>query len=317
MPRPLRSPSERPGGPLAQPAYEAARQSVPLREALTTATQLLSNSGINSGRVDAETLAGHVLGIDRGQLLAAAYAERPLPEKFWSLIEQRAERVPLQHLTGRVWFRRLPLAVGPGVFIPRPETEDVAGAAIAAAAAVARSGVQPLVVDLCTGSGAVALAVADEVASVSVVAIEVDPLAHGWAEHNVDRLEAGACVQLELGDAVSARADLVGRVDVVVTNPPYIPADMVPVDPEVADHDPHIALYGGEDGLDIARLIMARAAQLLRPGGSLVIEHADTQQGHVLRELDSDVWRQAEGHMDLTGRPRYVVAVRSDSPTAT
>ncbi|PID53921.1 MAG: protein-(glutamine-N5) methyltransferase, release factor-specific [Micrococcales bacterium] len=281
-----------------------------LHSALHQATVRLTEAGVPSARVDAETLACHVLGVDRGRLLAAAYNDTHLPERFWDLIEQRADRVPLQHLIGRVWFRRIALAVGPGVFIPRPETEDVAGAAIKAASDVARTGGQPLVVDLGTGCGAIALAVADEVANASVVAIEIDPSAYTWAERNVARLDAGARVHLDLGDAATARPDLIGRADVVVSNPPYIPPGMQPIDPEVAEHDPEVALFGGGlDGLDLPRMVLARAAELLRPGGTVVMEHADSQQESILALLGNRGWSSIMGWEDLTGRPRYVTAV--------
>ena len=161
----------------------------------------------------------------------------------WSA--ERAARVPLQHLTGQAHFRRLTLAVGPGVFVPRPETEVTAGHAIDAASAL---GPDAVVVDLCTGSGAIALAVKDELPGARVLAVELSDLAHGWAVANRDRL--GLDVEVRLGDATTAFDDLEGAVDVVVSNPPYIPVGAVPVDPEVRDHDPEVALYGGSaDGL--------------------------------------------------------------------
>ena len=199
---------------------------------------------------------------------------------FEDLLAQRVARIPLQHLTGRAPFRTLELAVGPGVFVPRPETEVVAGVAIDEAIELARREPSPLVVDLCTGSGAVALAVAVEVPAARVAAVEVDPMAHAWAARNVAAIAPR--VDLRLGNAVHAEtgvlADLAGAVDVVVANPPYIPPGSRPVDPEVADHDPPLALYGGgDDGLAVPRGVVASAAGLLQPGGLLVMEHADGQ----------------------------------------
>ena len=228
-------------------------------------------------------------------------------DTYDGLVEERLARIPLQHLTGRAHFRRLTLAVGPGVFVPRPETEVVAGLAIEAARAVADA---PLVVDLCTGSGAIALAVKDEVPGARVHAVELSDLAHGWAVANRDR--TGLDVDVRLGDATTAFDDLEGEVDVVVSNPPYIPVGAVPLDPEVRDHDPEVALYGGSaDGLAVPVAVAARAAVLLRPGGVLVMEHADSQGGSLPAALRATgAWVQVVDHPDLAGRPRATVAVR-------
>jgi release factor glutamine methyltransferase len=193
------------------------------------------------------------------------------------------------------------------VFVPRPETEVVAGAAID----VARGLTAPLVVDLCTGSGAIALAVATEVPDAEVHAVELSDQALAWAARNVARFAPD--LDLRAGDAGSAFGDLDGVVDVVVSNPPYIPPDCEPVDPEVRDHDPEVALYGlGADGLQVPREVVAAAARLLRPGGTLVMEHADVQQAVLLRSLSSSgLWRDEAGHRDLTGTPRYVTARRA------
>jgi release factor glutamine methyltransferase len=229
------------------------------------------------------------------------------------LVEQRAARLPLQHLTGRAAFRTVELDVGPGVFVPRPETEVVAGLAIGEAAALADAGVSPVVVDLCTGSGAIAIAVAVEVPPARVVAVELDPLAHAWARRNVDALAPD--VDLRRGDAVGSDtgllADLAGRVDVVVANPPYIPDGARPVDPEVADHDPRFALYGGgADGLDIPRGVVAAAAGLLRDGGLLVMEHGDAQGPDARRLVTERAWHDVATAEDLTGRARALLARR-------
>jgi release factor glutamine methyltransferase len=208
--------------------------------------------------------------------------------------------------------------VGPGVFVPRPETEVVAGLAIDEAARIAAAGREPLVVDLATGSGAIALALATEVPAARVVAVELDPHAHAWAARNVSGLPdtVRRRVDLRLGDAVRAdrgiASDLAGSVDVVVSNPPYIPPGSRPVDPEVAEHDPALALYGGgADGLEVPRGVVAAAAGLLVPRGLLVMEHADTQ-GPAARALaEGPGWRDVRTVEDLTGRPRVLVARRS------
>lgn len=281
-----------------------------LREALRRAQARLAEAGVGSARADAELLAGHLLGLGRGEVQAAALRGAAVPAGFDDLVDERVRRVPLQHLTGRAGFRGLDLAVGPGVFVPRPETEDVAGAAVDAARAVAAAGTRPLVVDLCTGSGAIAAAVAVEVPSAVVHAVELDPQAHAWAARNLE----GTGVELHLADATTWSGGLDGTVDVVVANPPYIPDSMVPVDPEVAEHDPVLALYGGwPDGLAIPRAVVVRAAGLLRPGGVVVVEHAESQQRHLLTSLRPPVWQVCAGHRDLAGRPRYVRAVRAST----
>lgn len=274
-----------------------------LAQALRDAERRLAEAGVPTARADAEVLAGHLLGCSRGEVAAAALSGAQEPEGFADLVAERARRVPLQHLTGRAAFRHVELHVGPGVFVPRPETESVAGAAIAAARRVV--GHAPVLVDLCTGSGAIAAAVRDEVPKAQVHAVELDPLAHAWAERNLPG------VDLRLGDAAAAFADLDGTVDVVVSNPPYIPDAMEPQDPEVRDHDPEIALYGrGGDGLEVPRAVVRTAARLLRAGGVLVVEHADTQQEALIRHLQRGPWAGVQGHRDLAGRPRYVTAER-------
>lgn len=276
-----------------------------LRDALADAERRLARAGITAPRAEAELLAGHLLGVGRGGVLAAALAGSPAPAGLDALVAERVRRVPLQHLTGVAPFRGEVLRVGPGVFVPRPETEVVAGAAIDAARSAGRE--HPVVVDLCTGSGAIALSVAAEVPGAVVLAVELAPQAHAWAEANL----AGRGVQLRLGDAGSAFDDLDGGVDVVVSNPPYIPDGMVPVDPEVAEHDPAVALFGGgDDGLDVPRAVIAASARLLRPGGVLVMEHADCQQSAVLDALAPHLWEGALGRRDLADRPRFVTAVR-------
>lgn len=277
-----------------------------LRAALRLAAVCLKAAGVTSPRADAEILACHLLGVDRGRLAVLALTGAEVPAGYGALVAARTERVPLQHLTGTAPFRHLELAVGPGVFVPRPETELVAQRAIDAALAVVAQGRAPIVVDLCTGSGAIALAVASEVQGSTVHAVELSPHAHGYARRNV----AGTGVSLHHGDARTALVELEGRVDVVVSNPPYVPASEVPADAEVTVHDPDAALYGGgEDGLDLPRELVARAARLLRPGGTLVMEHTETQ-GAALRQSMTDAgFEDAATEADLTGRQRYTHAV--------
>ncbi len=286
-----------------------------IRSAVREASARLAVAGVPSPQADAVELAAFTLGVEPREIRQAMALgktwEQERGDRFADLVAERAERIPLQHLTGRAYFRHLTLHVGPGVFVPRSETEVVAGLAIDAAQAMLAAGVaQPVVVDLCTGSGAIALAVADEVPTARVYAVEVSELAHAWAARNVEA--SGLPVRLCLGDATSAFPELEGAVDVVVSNPPYIPVDQVPVDPEVAEHDPQVALYGGSaDGLAIPLAVAARAAELLRPGGVLVMEHADAQGASLPAALmGTGSWAEAVDHPDLAGRPRAVVARR-------
>jgi release factor glutamine methyltransferase len=284
-----------------------------LAELLPDARSRLAAAGVPTPAADAELLAAHAFGLTRGEVAGAVLRGAPIDglpvTAFEELVAERARRVPLQHLTGSAPFRTVELAVGPGVFVPRPETEVVAGVAIEEALGLPH----PLVVDLCTGSGGIAVAVAAEVPAARVVAVELDALAHAWARRNVDTL--APAVDLRLGDAVGADtgvlADLAGAVDVVVANPPYIPDGARPVDPEVADHDPELALYGGgADGLDVPRGVLASARGLLRAGGMLVMEHGDAQGSRARRLVEGPDWYDVRTAEDLTGRPRALVARR-------
>ena len=271
-----------------------------LRTAVEAAIDRLAVAGVPSPRFDAEELAAHALGVERRALWSATSLAGSAGT-FAAYVDRRAAREPLQHITGRAYFRHLELAVGPGVFVPRPETEVVAGAAIDAARAVA----DPVVVDLGTGSGAIALAVATELPGSRVHAVEADPDAFAWAARNC----SGSGIDLRQGDMAEAFPDLDGTVDVVVSNPPYIPLGALIRDPEVANHDPSLALWSGVDGLDAMRVVEVVAARLLRPGGTLVAEHADLQ-GSSAPEVfrDTGRWADVHDHHDLARRDRYVIA---------
>lgn len=276
------------------------------RALLQQATDRLRAAGLASPAADARWLLTHVLQVDN-LVWAPAAVTAAQAGRYLELVERRAARQPLQHLTGEMAFRRLVLASAPGVFIVRPETEAVAGAAIAAGRA---AGSRPLVVDLCTGSGAIALALATEVPGAQVWAVELGAEPLRLAAANAERV--GASIHLVPGDIrrpLPALAALAGRCDVVVSNPPYIPPTAVPRDPEVRDHDPALALYGdGPDGLGHVRAVLARAAELLRPGGSVLIEHADCQ-GLATRTMATQAgFRAARTARDDTDRDRYLVA---------
>lgn len=279
--------------------------------ALRGAAERLAGSGIADPAVDAELLLGHVLGLSRGGVQAAAIRGDELPEsasaRYLDLVERRATRMPLQHLTGCAPFRSLELAVGPGVFVPRPETEMVAQLAIDALKASASA--SPVAVDLGTGSGAIALAMATEVPHARVHAAENSVEAFVWAKENVARL-GGDNVRVAFIDLADAFPELDGTVSVVASNPPYVPDDAIPRDPEVRHHDPAAALYGGPDGLDVVRVLSRVGLRLAHPGGSIVIEHGEWQGEAIRGILETDGWRAAATHPDLTMRDRATTAVR-------
>lgn len=284
---------------------------VSLRALLNEAAEALAAAGIPDPTVDAELLAGDVLSLSRGGVQARAVMDATVPAEQASLLREgvrrRCAREPLQHITGRAPFRSLELHVGPGVFVPRPETELLAQLAVDALRTAAEP--EPLGVDLGTGSGAVALAMATEVPHARVHAVERSPQAHAWARRNVD--DAGASnLELVLGDLADAFPELDGRVAVVATNPPYVPDDAIPRDPEVRLFDPPAALYGGPDGLDVVRVISRTALRLLRPGGLVAIEHGELQGAAVRGILDADGWHATATHVDLTMRDRVTTALR-------
>lgn len=278
------------------------------RELVRAAADRLGAAGVASPDHDAAELLAHVLGTTRGALLLGPEVGPDQTERYDALVARRAAREPLQHLLGVAWFRHVSVEVGPGVFVPRPETELLAGWAIEHATALVAAGESPVVVDLCTGSGVIAKAVADEVPQARVHAVELDPPAHAWAERNL----AGTGVELRLGDLATAFEDLAGQVDVLVSNPPYVPLEAwESVAVEARDHDPHLALFSGDDGLDAIRVLDRRGAVLLRPGGVVGIEHADAQGESAPAVLSrSGRWEEVRDHRDLAGRPRYLTARR-------
>lgn len=274
-----------------------------LADAVREATSTLAAAGVPSPRTDAELLAEHLLGVGLGRLRALMLGDTPAPEGYQELIAERARRIPLQHITGVAHFRYLELAVGPGVFIPRPETESVVQLVIDRLQGIAH----PKVVDLGTGSGAIAGSIAHEVPGAEVHAVEFSEFAHAWAARNL--LPLG--VHLVRGDLRDALPGHNGTFDVVVSNPPYIPADAIPNEPEVALHDPPEALYGGgADGMELPTAAAASAARLLVPGGYFVMEHAEVQAGWIAAMLErSGLWDAVTTHRDLNGKDRATSAV--------
>ncbi|MBB5955268.1 release factor glutamine methyltransferase [Saccharothrix tamanrassetensis] len=281
----------------------------PLRLAVLEAERLLAAAGVDSPRADAEQLAAHVLGVERSRLPLIPLVDPPVLEALHQLVRKRMTRVPLQHITGWAHLGGIDLDVGPGVFIPRPETELLLEWALSTV------GGKPLVVDLCTGTGALALAVAHRIPDAVVHAVERDPVALSWARRNADaRTAAGDTpIHLHSGDVTvpGLLSDLDGSVDLVLCNPPYVP-EGTPVQPEVADHDPHAAVFGGKDGLDVIRHVVTLAARLLKPGGHVAIEHDDTHGDSVPALLAARrVLTDVKDHPDLAGRPRFATARRT------
>lgn len=219
---------------------------------------------------------------------------------FDELVRRRAQRVPLQHLLGTTGFRYLVLEVGPGVFVPRPETEVVVEAVLDEI----RGNASPVVVDLCAGAGTIGFSVAHEHPGATVHLVERDPGAFEWLRRN--RPEGADRIHLHLADAAEALPELDGRVDVVASNPPYVAeGERDQVDPEVRDHDPQVALFAGADGLDVIRVVERRARALLKPGGLLVVEHSDRQGESAPALLRAAGYVDVADHLDLTGRPRF------------
>lgn len=288
-----------------EPAPEPGHH-LPASDAIRSAAAHLAAAGLESPRPDAEQLAAHVLGVPRSSLPLASF-DSTLLDAYRELVDRRADRVPLQHLVGTAGFRHLELMVGPGVFVPRPETEVVVESALEFLRSLPEIP-RPAVVDLCTGSGTIAFSLAHEFPNAVVHAVELDAGALEWTRRNADRL--GLPVELHQGDAEHALPGFDGKLDLVVSNPPYVAEHEVEeVDPEVRDHDPEVSLVAGADGLDVIRAVERAAWRLLRPGGKVIVEHSD-RQGRSAPEVFAPRWLEVADFRDLTGRDRYVTAVR-------
>ncbi len=301
----------------------SGQEHIALRPLLAQATARLSEANVDSPRVDVEVLAAFAFGAGRADLITLDYVDASAVDRFSALVDQRAQRVPLQHLTGRAGFRYLELRVGPGVFVPRPETELLVqwGLEALRAPQSSGSGSRPVtVVDLCAGSGAIALSMAHELPTARVCAVEREAHAVAWLEMNAkDRLAAGdEAIEIHHADATSPSTleYLNGTVDLIVSNPPYVPLG-ASVAPEAGDHDPAAALWGGRDGLDVVRGIVNTAARLLRPGGWCGFEHGEQQARETVALFsDASTWSNRTSRQDLAGRPRFTCAQRKmlDTP---
>jgi release factor glutamine methyltransferase len=281
-----------------------------LLDEIAVAAARLAEAGVDSPRADAEQIAAHVHGVRRGELHRVP--DSAFNPRFWDEIARREAREPLQHITGHAYFRYLDLEVGPGVFVPRPETEVMTGWAIDRLREMDVT--EPVVADLGTGSGAIALAIAQEVPRSRVHAVEADPLARQWAQRNIGRCASSAPhtagrVTLHAEDFGQALADLDGAVDLVISNPPYIPWG-ASVQPEVGEYDPATALWGGTDGMDAVKVVEQAARRLLRPDGLVAVEHGAPQGAAVYWVFAEERgWRDTRNHKDLARRDRFVTAV--------
>lgn len=269
-------------------------------------TGRLAAAGVPSAAYDAAELLAHVLQTRAALLPMAADLDTAQAAAYEEVLVRRETREPLQHILGVAYFDGLEIAVGPGVFTPRPETELL----VEYAAAQLRGVDRPRVVDLCAGTGAIALAVKNRLPIAEVVAVEVDPVAAAWARRNAETL--GLDVAVRCHDATDLEALLpLGPVDAVTCNPPYVPIG-VPVAAEVRDHDPALALWGGADGLDVIRRLLPVIATLLVPGAFVVIEHHDDHQDALVGLMEAvPDFSSVRGHRDLADRPRFVSAVRA------
>jgi release factor glutamine methyltransferase len=278
-----------------------------ISEALESATDKLTSAGVTSPSVDAELLGCFVLGIERSELTMLSLREELFPEdkiaQFETSVARRVKREPLQHITGLAPFRHLELHVGPGVFIPRPETEQLVELAIESIKKIEK----PLVVDLCSGSGAIAISLATELEGSRVFSVELSEQAFEFLSNNYQKygLDTKSAKNADLANAFD---ELEAQVDLVISNPPYIPDSAVPVDLEVQLHEPSLALYGGEDGLDVIRRISDRALYLLKPSGLLLLEHADTQAQAISQLLLNQGWQEVISSQDLAGKDRMISA---------
>ena len=278
-------------------------------ELLSESSSKLKEAGVTSAIVDTELLACYCLGISRSELAIMVATNQEFPtesiEPFESALARRVARQPLQHITGKAPFRHLELKVGPGVFTPRPETEQVVGFALERIS----NSASPLIVDLCAGSGAIAISLATEISGSTVFAVEKSREAFSYLRDNAASYGLAES-NLRNEDLVDSLQDLDGQVDLVISNPPYIPDDAIPIDLEVQLHEPSMSLYGGLDGLDVVRQILGRAMKLLKPGGLLVMEHADSQSSAISKLLLAEGWIEIITRADLAGKDRMIAALK-------
>lgn len=272
---------------------------------MTAASSLIAEGTRRLGSAaEARTLLAHAAAVEPGRLLLASFDEQVV-QTYRALVARREAGEPVQYLTGRAGFRTIEVAVAPGVFIPRPETEVMTGWAIEQLTGVS----EPIVVELCAGSGAISAAIAAERPGARQYAVELSEAAAAMAARNL----SGTGVDLRVGDMADAFSELDGQVDLVIANPPYIPLEMwEQVAADVRTHEPDLALFSGADGLDAMRVVARVSARLLRKGGRVCAEHAEVQSAAAVGVfVDAGVFAEVADHRDLTQRPRFVTAVRA------
>lgn len=280
-------------------------QGTPAYDVALEAAEVLAGAGLPSPGPDARILVAHVLGLDVSDMFLAPRVSEPQRAVLDHLLARRVAGEPVQHLTGEAWFRYESLEVGPGVFIPRPETEVLVDLALSALAE--RPAERRRVVELCAGSGAISLSLARELGGLELYAVELSDEAWPYLVRNLE----GTGVELVHEDMATALSGLAGSVDLVIANPPYIPEahrGLLPTD--VVGRDPDLALFSGRDGLDALRVVRERAALLLRPGGWVMAEHDETQSDAVVALFGTPQFGDATDHPDLAGRPRHLTARR-------
>jgi release factor glutamine methyltransferase len=282
-----------------------------IKQILRSAKERLAASGINE--IDAEHLFAYVVGLSRMDLHNPIKLDEAVSslgdfgiveDTFAKLVSRRANHEPLQYLTGVAYFRHLEIQVGPGVLVPRPESELLVDAVLTHIANLSERPGEVSVVDLGAGSGALSLAIATEAPKSRVIAVEKSPEAIEWLKKNVAAISENVrIVESDVSDALPGV-----KCDIVIANPPYIPNSQV-LPRDVAEHEPSIALYGGVTGMEMPALFIAAASRLLKSGGVLAIEHTEEQGVAIADQLSKD-FVEISLHKDLTDRPRWTSAVR-------
>jgi release factor glutamine methyltransferase len=283
-----------------------------LADLVATTTLRLEKAGVPSPQADAQLIAAHLLDISRGELVARVHrgddAPLELAEAVEALVMRREKREPLQHLLGVAPFMSFEVSVGPGVFIPRPETESLAERAIHVAQTLGVGDRGTTIVDLCAGSGVLGICLAREVPWASVTAVEASDTAIPYLTQNVSRLAPGVSIRHDTVDGAT-EAFPPGSVDLIVSNPPYVPVGERPNEPEVSEFDPPEALFGGPDGMQVIEQVVAFAEGALRPGGVVIIEHANVQGASVRSLLENAGFRLVATEQDLLARDRFTHGV--------
>lgn len=283
-----------------------------IRAAIQSHEAFLASKGVESPRLQVEFLLAHLLNLPRLKLYLDM--DRELSEvesgQLEALVERRAERVPLQHLVGSVSFNGLELEVNGDVLIPRPETEILSQLAVQRLSSLKKT--SPVALDFGSGSGCLAISLAVSVPGVMVHAIDCSEAAIAVARRNARRHGVADRIHFHLGDGFAALPEMTQRFDLMVSNPPYISTgEIATLDPEVRDHDPLLALDGGEDGLDFYRRLAAEAPAFIQPGAPALLEFGDEQEDDLRRIFSGTGWVFEAIENDLSGRPRIVIARRA------